>query len=175
MGDNKGMSQNDFFDALYSKQFSKMWTYAFALISNDELAKEIVQDAFVEALLHIDQLIVSEHPEFWLQKTVKNKVLHVRREQARYTWRLTSLSEGQIVDYHAEKQLREAEEADSLSQLRRTIAEKLTSQEVRLLKRIAMEGATYKTVAEELGISIGACQKKIQRIRKKLRKYVEYH
>lgn len=175
MGDNKGSNEHDFFDALYRKQFPKMWAYAFSLVNHTELAKEIVQDAFVEVLLHIDRLAVSEHPEFWLQRVVKNKALHVRREQARYTWRLVSLEEGQIVDGSAERQLQEVEEADSLSQIRRTIAEKLTPQEIQLLKRITMEGAAYKTVASEMNISIGSCQKKIQRVRKKLRKYVEYH
>ena len=67
------------------------------------------------------------------------------------------------------------QEADSLSQIRRTIVEKLTPQEIQLLKRITMEGAAYKTVASEMNISIGSCQKKIQRVRKKLRKYVDYH
>ena len=35
-----------------------------------------------------------------------------------------------------------------------------------------MEGTTYKTLSDETGMSISACQKKIQRIRKKLKKKI---
>ena len=37
-----------------------------------------------------------------------------------------------------------------------------------MLKRIAIERACYSDVAQELGISLWACQKRMQRIRQKL-------
>lgn len=172
MGDNSWLSQKDFFNSLYSKQFLKMRKYAHVLVGRDDLAEEIVQDAFVEALIHIDDLMKKERPGFWLQRTVKNKALHVQREQARYTWRLVSLEDEELADGLVAKQLREVEESDSVSQIRRAIVETLNPQEIRLLKRVAMDGATYKTVSDETGMSIDACQKKIQRIRKKLKKRI---
>ncbi len=172
MGENKCISQEKFFDSLYSGQFLKMKKYAHTLIGKADLAEEIVQDAFVEVLIHIDELMLKERPDFWLQKTVKNKALHVQRAQARYTWRLVSLGKNEIVDHVAAKQLREIEEADSANQIRQVISETLDSHEIYLLKRIAMEGTTYKTLSDETGMSISACQKKIQRIRKKLKKKI---
>ena len=174
MGDNKWTNQGNFFDALYGRQFLKMLKYAHTLIGKSDLAEEIVQDAFVEALIHIDDLITKEKPDYWLQKVVKNKALHVQREQARYTWRLVSLEDEDIVDNLGEKQMREVEEHDSVSQIRRAIVETLDPQEIHLLKRVAMEGATYKTISAETGMSIAACQKKIQRTRKKLKKNIPH-
>lgn len=172
MGGNKWIGQESFFDTLYSGQFLKMLRYAHTLICKADLAEEIVQDAFVEALIHIDELMKKERPEFWLQKTVRNKALHVKRAQARYTWRLVSLESEEIIDNFASKQFCEIDEMDSITQIRQVIAEALDSHEIHLLKRIAMDGATYKTLSNETGMSISACQKKIQRIRKKLKKKI---
>lgn len=60
-----------------------MKRYALILLSNPELAEEVVQDAFLELYLHIDEVMAHEKPEFWLQKAVKYKSLHKLRERAR--------------------------------------------------------------------------------------------
>lgn len=147
-----------------------MRAYARTIVQNPSLAEEVVQDAFVEVLLHMDNLMQMELPELWLQRTVKNKSLHVLRDQIRYTWRLVSLEEEKIVDSSTAKELQEIDEADSISQIRKTITKTLNIHEIHLLRRITMEGATYKTLSTETGMSIAACQKRIQRIRSKLKK-----
>lgn len=174
MGESTEINRENFFNDLYQKQFSKMWVLAYELVHDADLAKEIVQDAFVEVLIHIDFLVGTEHPEFWLQKTVRNKVLHVRRAQARYTWRLISLDEEQIADDSAAKQLLEIEEAGEVKHIKNTMEETLSPEEIYLLKKVAMEGTTYKKLAAETGMSISACQKRIQRIRKKLKKRIPF-
>ena len=79
MVDCNWTSQDGFFDILYQKQFRKMWLLAITLVEKPELAEEVVQDAFVEVLIHIDYLMTVERPDFWLQKTVRNKALHALR------------------------------------------------------------------------------------------------
>lgn len=44
----------------------------------------------------------------------------------------------------------------------------LTPEEAALWKRLMMDGATHLETAEELGISVWASQKRLERIRKKL-------
>ena len=46
----------------------------------------------------------------------------------------------------------------------------LSPDEYRLLKRIVLQKYTIRDAAKELGISIESCKKRIQRIKKKLRK-----
>lgn len=58
------------------------------------------------------------------------------------------------------------QQTESLLQV---IRENLTEEEWVLLRRITLEKASYKTVAEELGLTVWTCQKRIQRIREKLR------
>lgn len=44
------------------------------------------------------------------------------------------------------------------------------SEEFRLLKRLALERCTISDLAQELGISVEACKKRVQRARKRLQK-----
>ena len=45
----------------------------------------------------------------------------------------------------------------------------LTEEEWQLLRRVTLERASYKTVSKELGLTVWTCQKRVQRIREKLR------
>lgn len=172
MGDYEKMPQDDFFDLLYQKQFHKMWLLAISIVNNTALAEEVVQDAFVEVLLHIDYIQTVDRPDYWLQKTVRNKCLHVLREYAKNAKRLIDLEASELIDESVDKEFKTIEESDSLSNIKELIAKTLKPDEFYLLKRIAMEGISYKIVSEETGLSIGNCQKRMQRIRKKLREVI---
>ena len=60
MGHRDASSQEAFFNCLYEERFSKMKRYALILLSNPELAEEVVQDAFLELYLHIDEVMAHE-------------------------------------------------------------------------------------------------------------------
>lgn len=47
----------------------------------------------------------------------------------------------------------------------------LSEEEYALLRQITLEKRPYKNVAEELGITVWTCQKRIERIRKKLKQH----
>ena len=47
------------------------------------------------------------------------------------------------------------------------------SEDFRLLKRIALGRCTVLEVAEEMGISVESCKKRVQRARKRLQKKIE--
>ncbi len=50
-------------------------------------------------------------------------------------------------------------------------AEILTPEEFSLFREIEIEGSDMKTAAEQRGITVWACQKRIQRIKKKLQEH----
>ena len=56
---------------------------------------------------------------------------------------------------------------DTLREIRRVLSE----EEWDLLRKITLEKQPYKNVAEELGITVWTCQKRIERMRKKLKQY----
>lgn len=172
MGKDKAPGQNDFFYDFYNAQFLKMWKLAVTIVHNSAQAEEIVQDAFVELLVRLDRLEKEERLEFWLQKVVTNKSFHVLRERNRCAKAIAVLQSKRLDDFSEQKQFQEIEEADSLHGIRKAISDTLNEEEQYQLRRIAMEGTKYKTMAEEMGMSISACQKKMQRIRKKLAKVI---
>lgn len=172
MTEDKRAEKDTFFNRLYQAHFYKMWKYASVILSNPNLATEVVQDSFLEVLLHIDELMTYQKPERWLQKTVKNKARHAMRAQARDAKRLMSLSADSMAEVLAPDELSQVEEDEQaeVAKNKRKIADALTPEELAFLKRIAMDGTSYKELAEETGLSLWACQKRIQRIRAKLKK-----
>ena len=126
MGHRDASSQEAFFNCLYEERFSKMKRYALILLSNPELAEEVVQDAFLELYLHIDEVMAHEKPEFWLQKAVKYKSLHKLRERARDLKQYVSLDSDAIPPISAPDEFEKIEEdPDSLEKLNRKISEAL--------------------------------------------------
>jgi len=177
LGERTPTEQDLFFERLYAAQFLKMRRYALVLLRDPVPAEEVAQDAFLEALLHIDYLMTCEQPEKWLQQTVRFKSLHVLRDRTRDARRLVSLDALGGGGPAAPDTLAEVEEdrAGDLDRTRRRIAEALTPEELRLLRRFALEKASYKVLSEETGLSVAVCQKRVQRARKKLAKIFPGH
>ena len=63
-----------FLENLYRTYFPMLCKYAACALEQPELAEEVVQDAFHEAVQHIDILIKHPNPGGWLKLTVKNMV-----------------------------------------------------------------------------------------------------
>ena len=63
--------QDEFIERLHRKYFRKLTLYAMSALRDSSKAQDIVQDAFHEALLHIDDLMRHENPGGWLMETVK--------------------------------------------------------------------------------------------------------
>lgn len=106
-----------------------------------------------------------EHPERWLIQTAKYKALHALREQARQRAKNTVLEESLA----APDQLGQWEDREYAGQLWEKAAALLSPEEVALLRMVALEKLGHQAAAERLGLSLWSCQKRMQRIRKKLR------
>lgn len=171
MGDQSNEEQ--FFIHFYEKQFPQMWNYALSILGNPDITDEAVQDAFVEALLKIDYLMTMEKPEWWLRKTVRNKAHHLLRDKARELRRLVYLDVEDVADIPGTDELEKVDEreSDNVAGLKRQISKALTQEDLQLLILFLRMNTTYERLAQESGLSITACQKRIQRIRKRLKKY----
>ena len=156
-----------FFDQLYQQWFFKLLRYASVAVKNHHVAEEIVQDTFLVALQKVDYLFASEEPGRWLKQTVKYKILHYFREQKRDQVLLLPLEDGKPGEPMGAGGIERIEE---ITQLWETIHRELKPEERVLLQKISVEGKSYQEAAIELGCSVGACQKRMQRLRLKLRK-----
>lgn len=162
--------QDEFIERLHRKYFRKLTLYAMSALRDSSKAQDIVQDAFHEALLHIDDLMRHENPGGWLMETVKYKIRDSERSHRRYIRRFLSLD----TDIPAERvlwseptaELCEPDEVLPIEKIERA----LTREEYQLLKRLILDKASHLEVAKELGITVYASQKRLERIRGKLYK-----
>lgn len=163
--------QEEFFDQLYDSYFQALWVQARTAVSNPLLAEEIVQDAYVEALLRIDDLMGYERPDLWLKKTVKYKSFHVMSALTRNNRLMDALANEEKVNPRiTTKEMDEVEESqrERVERIKQKTARILKQEELYLLNRTVLEQATYKEMSSELGVTLSAVKKRISRIRKKL-------
>ena len=162
--------QDIFIENLHRKCFKKLTIYAASKLRDSDRAQDVVQDAFHEALVHIDDIMTHENPGGWLMKTVKNKILESERAHRRYIHRFLSLDSDISQELAPPGELViELDEPDDILPLEKA-DQALAPEEYQLLKRLILDKASHLEVARELGITVYASQKRLERIRDKLRR-----
>lgn len=168
--------QDAFFEELYRQYVEKLVRYASHKLDRN-IAQDVVQDTFHDAIRNVDKLMIHENPGGWLMQTVKYKIMENQRRQIRYTQRFLSLDSDELFvspsspdDFVSE--LCQSHLASPIEKIRHV----LTEEEMYLLKRLIIDKASHLDVAAELGITVWTCQKRLERIRKKLyRSFPERH
>lgn len=149
----------------------KLKRYALVHMSNPSQAEDVAQDAFYEAVTHIDILMKHDHPEKWLMVTVKHKISNLERSNRRYLKRIRSLDIKRMMripsaDTTEEMVVRRDQYVNAIEKIQQA----LSTQDLYLLERHTIEKVNHMEVSAELGITICASQKRLARIRKKLNK-----
>ena len=145
-------------ETLYRRMFHTLYAYALRGMSDPSLAEEAVQDTFRVACEREDKLFASDNPEGWLMNVLKNVIRSTRRERARLAETVL-----EVLDENGGA-------ADVELDLDTLYGDLLGSEDFRLLKRIALDRCTILEAAEELGIPLETCKKRVQRARKRLQK-----
>lgn len=153
--------QDAFLEELYRKHFHELQVHAYRYLGDWQSAAEATQDAFHIAWRKIFDVMSSDNPIGWMKNTVKNTARNMVKSRAKYLSLFVSAEElPGISDVY------EFEEDSSLAQ---ECKEVLTEKKYHIFKRVAIDGATQLEVAKEMGLSLWACQKRVQRIMKILR------
>ncbi len=145
-------------ETLYRRMFHTLYAYALRGMSDPSLAEEAVQDTFRVACEREDKLFASDNPEGWLMNVLKNVIRSTRRERARLAETVL-----EVLDENGGA-------ADVELDLDTLYGDLSGSEDFRLLKRIALDRCTILEAAEELGIPLETCKKRVQRARKRLQK-----
>jgi RNA polymerase sigma factor (sigma-70 family) len=153
--------QVEFFTNFYVKDFNMLKSYAYGQTKDWIRAEEVAQDTFFIAWTRIEHFMASPNPTGWLINTLKYTMKNVERKDAIKAYWITSLEE------IGEVQCQGINEPDSIISER--CEEILSKEELFLLKRVVLDQTPYKEMSEELNIGLWACQKRMQRIFKKIR------
>lgn len=160
--------QGNFLENLFRSYIRKLTLYAEAKLQDPNRAQEVVQDAFQEAILHIDTLSDHPNPGGWLMQTVKYKIQESERARRRYMLRFLSMDTELSAELIPSGELiPDLPEANGVSPIEK-IQKALAPEELQLLKRLIFDGASHLEVSQELGITVWTSQKRLERIRKKL-------
>ena len=149
---------------LYMEMYSQLFIYASNALTNRAVAEEAVQDTFRIACSKADDLLGSENPKGWLVNTLKYVIQNIRRSQSRLEAMLASAFPVEGPPYSSE-------ETDP--EFRSIYSGLIDEDEYRLLEMIVLKGYTMLDAAQEFGISLEACKKRVQRAKKKLRDVLE--
>lgn len=152
------------FEALYLELYHKLLGYAArGLEGNLDLAEEAVQDTFRIFWVKYDQATVSPNVRGWIVNTLKGEILNIRRTRARMSNLEVQLSTTPQVEAVARDEHGLDVEYSDLQH----------DPDYRLLCEFALEQQTVKELAQSRGITIAACKKRLERARKRLKKYFE--
>lgn len=147
-------------EQLYREQYEQMSYYAYQMFGRRDLAEEAVQDTFRIACAKADDLLASENPPGWLMNTLKNVIRSRKKAFARFAKIFTAqpLDPGIV------------QTEETAQELRLMIQEALNVEEYLLFRIVIAEEKPLLVAAKQLGISLPACKKRMQRLREKLRR-----
>lgn len=150
-------------EQLYLEMFELLFTYARSSLKNDALAEEAVQETFRIACLKPAELYDCPNPRGWLLTTLKNVLRNTKKAQ-KYAQQL-------LIEYTAVHGSDAAFVEDHL-RLEISYANLVKREEFQLLKEWAVEGKSHLELANERGITLTACKKRIQRAKELLKKKI---
>ena len=159
-------AQDEIFEQYYKEYFQSLKGYAHASLQNWDIAEEITQDTFHTAWIKIDNFIKSPNPMGWLVNTLKFKIKNYERKRQHYLQLILETCEIEKIPSHTNS----SEHEYDLFNFCKTI---LTDEDFYIIYMVIIQGITHAEISQKLGISLWACQKRVQRILKKLRDALE--
>lgn len=145
-------------EQMYREMYPTLYAYALRILKDHALAEEAIQDAFCIACAKREQFLSSANPHGWIMCTLKFVMRNMLRTQAKLKSLLQSLDDEEGV-------CAGPQEMASVDVLFGDVSD---SEDFQLLKRIALDRCTMLEVAQDLGISVETCKKRVQRARKRL-------
>jgi RNA polymerase sigma factor (sigma-70 family) len=143
--------------------------FLIARVGDRAVAEDILQDAFVRGVQHVDELRDGESARAWFYRMLRNAVVDRHRRQSAADRRLAELA-----DALADRASDAALAADRVAcACIGELAANLPPDQAQVLRRVELEGAPVKDYAREAGITENAAGVRVHRARKALRAEVE--
>lgn len=167
----EGHEQQRAVENLYREMRGKLLAYANSVLKDEHHAEEAVQDTFRIACEKVDDFLGSKNPQGWMLITLKNVLHNMQRERARLNVLLISSMSVSGEALNQKDDNREKRVEDQM--LDTFYSELIPKDDYRLLKCVAVEKYTMLEAAEEFGLNVEQCKKRVQRAKTKLKKALE--
>ncbi len=157
------------FGELVRKYQNRLFNTVFHVVGNTEDARDVVQDAFIQAFLKLDTFQGSSTFYTWLYRIAFNvAVSHCRRRRVTASVDRAREVAGVEPADPADNPGQSAEREERCGQVRRALAE-LSEEHRTVLVLREINGCCYETIAEILGVPIGTVRSRLHRARLQLR------
>lgn len=165
-----GEMQRDEFGAIALGALSALYNAAVRLTGNDQDAEDLVQETYLHAFEHADQLKSLAACKVWLFRIMRNRFISLHRTaQARPELVLVEGELDKLPD--ADEAALQLERA-AIARMSRPAIEKALARlphEMRMAVTLCdIEGFTYREIAEILSCPVGTVRSRIARAREQL-------
>lgn len=152
--------QDEFFTEIYNKTYNSLSKFVSRRTKDTGMTEDILQEVYLEAFRHLDDLKTHENPVGWIYKTAYNKIKKMNSIYDRHAFYETGLEEGMDREVWDNSDLVELEEYRAA----------LREDEYELLIKKYVEGYSHKDLAQMTGGSVAGNKMKLSRIVSKLKK-----
>ena len=158
-------SKADAIEALYGAYKGRIYTFLLRLLGDPELADDITQDVFTKAYQALDTLTKDHRVLPWLYRIANNSAIDHLRRKKRIQW----LRVGGLLGTREEPQMPDAHAAVPERDQVRAVLKGMPVEHVTALLLHALEGYSYKEIAEIQGCTMPAVRSRIARARNAFR------
>lgn len=149
--------QKLFIERLYKENFIMLFSYGISILKDRALAESMINDTFLVAIKKVHILITHPNPDAWLRKALKINITH-------YHYAIGNAPKSVPIDGIKEDFL-SYEEKLRFSDLE----DALTEEECAFFRAYYESGCSHRELGKRFGISVSASQKRLERIRAKLK------
>ena len=160
--------QSAAFGQLVRKYQDRLYNTLLHVVGHAEDARDVVQDAFVQAFVKLDSFQRSSTFYTWLYRIAFNVAVshHRRRRSAASVEQARELSGAEVVDAGDDPHTH-LERAERCRQVRQALGE-LSEEHRAILVLREIDGCCYDTIAEILDIPVGTVRSRLHRARLQL-------
>lgn len=147
-------TEQHFIEELYRDTFSLLYHYAFSVLEEQTCAENLVNDTFLDAIRKVEILLTHESPGAWLMTALKLRIRHYKFMKAR---------QPTVLPLDSVKNLPPRNEALSDAEMA------LSDEDREFYELYYKQGLSHKELSAHFAISVVASQKRLERIRQKLK------
>ena len=89
--------QDEFFTGIYNETYNDLGKFVSRRTRNPGMSEDILQEVYLEAFRHLDDLKTHENPVGWIYKTAYNKIKKMNSIYNRHAFYETSLEDRKSV------------------------------------------------------------------------------
>ena len=149
------------FELLYATYKGRLYSFLLRIVGDGETADDLTHDVFAKALKVLPTLTNEHRVLPWLYRVANNAAIDQLRRRSRFSWLRFGALDGTPVEPHAADDHGRIPEQAYVQSVLRT----LPPENAAALLLHALEGYSYKEIADIQGVSLTAVRSRIARAR----------